>query len=162
MYDFLDKLVNQVVRSAFFQNEPKDIVNLLKLPLIMPNGLVGKMINTESSKKSIMNNVHHYKSSVFTNFVKMISTDQLNILAIDEMAMKNPQHLRKIAKEIGIKVKDKLNVVLAEEMTALAKTFLAGQGAVVSIIEVSLSLFDEKITNLVIFSQYSDFFVIIS
>ena len=121
MYDFLDKLVNQVVRSAFFQNEPKDIVNLLKLPLIMPNGLVGKMINTESSKKSIMN-----KSSVFTNFVKMISTDQLNILAIDEMAMKNPQHLRKIAKEIGIKVKDKSNVVLAEEMTALAKTFLAG------------------------------------
>ena len=161
MYDFLDKLVNQVVRSAFFQNEPKDIVNLLKLPLIMPNGLVGKMINTESSKKSIMNNVHHYKSSVFTNFVKMISTDQLNILAIDEMAMKNPQHLRKIAKEIGIKVKDKSNVVLAEEMTALAKTFLAGQGAVVSIIEVSLSLFDEKITRLVIFSQNSDFFVII-
>ena len=146
-----------MVRSAFFQNEPKDKVNLLKLPLIMPNGLVGKMINTESSKKSIMNNVHHYKSSVFTNFVKMISTDQLNILAIDEMAMKNPQHLRKIAKEIGIKVKDKSNVVLAEEMTALAKTFLAGQGAVVSIIEVSLSLFDEKITsdffrNIVIFS----------
>ena len=150
-----------MVRIAFFQNEPKDIVNLLKLPLIMPNGLVGKMINTESSKKSIMNNVHHYKSSVFTNFVKMISTDQLNILAIDEMAMKNPQHLRKIAKEIGIKVKDKSNVVLAEEMTALAKTFLAGQGAVVSIIEVSLSLFDEKITRLVIFSQNSDFFVII-
>ena len=87
LYDFLDKLVNQVVRSAFFQNEPKDIVNLLKLPLIMPNGLVGKMINTESSKKSIMNNVHHYKSSVFTNFVKMISTDQLNILAIDGMSL---------------------------------------------------------------------------
>ena len=124
----MDKLANQATRNAFFQNEPKDKVNLLKLPLIMPNCLVGKMINTERSKKSIMNRFQQYKSNIFTNFVKLVSNDCLNILAIDDLAKENPQYLRTIAKEIGIKVKGKSNVIIAEEIMALARVFLAGQG----------------------------------
>ena len=124
----MDKLANQATRNAFFQNEPKDKVNLLKLPLIMPNCLVGKMINTERSKKSIMNRFQQYKSNIFTNFVKLVSNDRLNILAIDDLAKENPQYLRTIAKEIGIKVKGKSNVIIAEEIMALARVFLAGQG----------------------------------
>ena len=75
-----------------------------------------------------MNRFQQYKSNIFTNFVKLVSNDRLNILAIDDLAKENPQYLRTIAKEIGIKVKGKSNVIIAEEIMALARVFLAGQG----------------------------------
>lgn len=130
MHEFLDQLSSQVIRSSFFHNEPKQKINLLKLPIIMPSCLLGKMENTEIRKKSLMNCYHKYTSDVFTRFVKVVSTGQLNILGIEDLAKSSPDKLKQIAKGIGIRVKKKSNAVLVEELNSLAKVFLAGQGIV--------------------------------
>ena len=94
----------------------------------MPTCILGKMVNTEIRKKSLMNTYQNYKSDVFNRFVKLVSTGQLDILNLEELAKSAPDKLKKIAKEIGVHTKKKSSTVLLEELNSLAKVFLAGQG----------------------------------
>ena len=75
-----------------------------------------------------MNTYQNYKSDVFNRFVKLVSTGQLDILNLEDLAKSAPDKLKKIAKEIGVRTKKKSSTVLLEELNSLAKVFLAGQG----------------------------------
>ena len=131
---FLDKLSNQVIRSSFFQHEPKDPINLLKLPLIMPDCLLGVMTNTESGKKSLMNSYKTYKADVLANLVKIVYEKRLNVLSLDELAKATGDRIKNVAKELGMSTAKKSKTVLLEEIKAVARIFLAGQGNYFSIV----------------------------
>ena len=122
LQDFLNQICNQVIRSSFFQHEPKDVVNLLKLPIIMPSSLVGKMVNTDCDKKSLFNKELNYTTDVLG---KLVAEKKLDVLNIDKLEGK---HLKQVAKEIGLATSKKSDIFLQEEVKSLARLFLAGQG----------------------------------
>ena len=123
---FLHQLANQVIRNSFYQHEPKGTINLLKIPQIMPDCLLGKMTNTESGKKSLMNSYKSYKEDVLAKLIEMVSEKRLDLLHLDELA--KGDRLKEVAREIGIPVSKKSKTVLLEEVKAVARIFLAGQG----------------------------------
>ena len=122
---FIDKLAKQVMRSSFFQGEPKDKINILNIPIIMPDCLIGKMTNTERKKKSLMNVQKKYSSDVLSKLMTVISSKRLDILGLDAL---DTSQLKNVAKEIGIGISKKSHTALLEEVKALTKIFLAGQG----------------------------------
>ena len=126
---FIDQLAKGVLKSAFFRRQVKEKINVLNIPIIMADCLVGTMTNTERNKKSLMNVTKKYKKNVLANLIDMVSSKQLDILGLDNL---NPSEMKNIAKKIGISVSKKSNTVLLEELKSLAKVFLAGQGTVVN------------------------------
>ena len=122
---FLDERISQCIRTSFFQNEPKDQISILNIPLIIPNALLGTMTNTEKSKKSLMNVSKKYNVDVLSNLVNMVSEKRLDVLGIDRL---DADELKSLAKEMGIPVAKKSNTYIKEEIKAVIKIFLAGQG----------------------------------
>lgn len=133
---FLDKLTNQVIRTSFFQGEIKEDINILKIPIIMADCILGTMTNTEGRKKTLMNTNQKYNKDVLANFLKMVSNKRIDILGLDKL---DSSQLKKISSEIGIKTSKKSNTVLLEELKSLARIFLAGQGKTSSTIYLSYS-----------------------
>ena len=54
LHDFKTKLIISVFKSAFFQNEPKVDINMLKLPLIIAPALIGHQVNNDILKDSLL------------------------------------------------------------------------------------------------------------
>ena len=98
---------------------------MVKLPILMPTCLVGEMTNTDSEKKSLFNIEKPYRKNVLENLVKMVSEKEINILDLDQL---EGHHLKQKARELGIPTSKKSNIVLLEEIKAVARVFLAGQG----------------------------------
>ena len=59
------------MKRAFFQNEPKLDINMLKLPLIIAPSLLGSQVNNDVEKKSLLDKTIVYKPEVFTKFTEM-------------------------------------------------------------------------------------------
>ena len=124
--DFLHQLANQVLRSSFFHNEPKDQINMLKLPIIMPKSLVGLMVNKDSEKKSLMNTEKQYKKNIVENFMNMVASGRVDFLNFEKL---DEAELTEFARELEIpNISKKSNVYLREEIKNVGKIFLAGQG----------------------------------
>ena len=51
--DFKIRMLKQMLRSSFFQNERKEIINMLKLPIIMAPKLLKEQVNSDSKKKTL-------------------------------------------------------------------------------------------------------------
>ena len=98
---------------------------MVKLPILMPNCLVGVMTNTDSEKKSLFNIEKPYKKNVLENLVKMVSEKEIDILHLDQL---EGNVLKQKARELGIATSKKSNIVILEEIKAVARIFLAGQG----------------------------------
>ena len=113
------------MRSSFFHNEPKDKINMVKLPIIMPSCLIGSMVNTDSQKKTLFNTPKNYKEDVLANLMKMVSEERLNVLNLDKL---DKFKIIDVAKELGITTSKKSRTVLLEEIKAVTRIFLAGQG----------------------------------
>ena len=83
------------------------------------------MINTDCDKKSLFNKEITYKSDVLEKLVKMVSEKRIDVLNLNNLDGKK---LKDVAKEIGITTSKKSNVALLEEIKAVTRIFLAGQG----------------------------------
>ena len=70
--DFKTELVLHLFKTAFWQNEPKLPINMLKLPIIMAPGLLGKQVNNDFKKDSLMDKSIEHSSETFREFVKMV------------------------------------------------------------------------------------------
>ena len=127
---FLDKLISQTIRTSFYHHERKDEISILNIPLIIPNALLGTMTNTEKSKKSLMNMNKKYSSDVLGKLLKMVSEKRLDVLRLDSL---NAEELKSVAKEIGISTAKKSLTFILEEVKAVTKIFLAGQGILLTI-----------------------------
>ena len=69
---FKSKLVHHLFKTAFWQNEPKLVINMLKLPSIIAPGLVSKQVNNDIKKDSIMDKSIQHSAETFREFVKMV------------------------------------------------------------------------------------------
>ena len=54
LHAFKARLIAHVYKSAYFQNEPKLDINMLKLPLIMAPSLIGHQFNHDVLKDSLL------------------------------------------------------------------------------------------------------------
>ena len=98
---------------------------MVKLPLIMPNCLVGTMVNTDSQKKTLFNKTKKYKDDILANLLRMVSEKRLDVLKLDKL---DKDEIRHVAKELGMTITKKSKTFLLEEIKAVSRIFLAGQG----------------------------------
>jgi len=78
---------------------------MCKLPLIMPECLLGKMVNSEYEKKTLFNKEISYDRKVLEKLVAMVSDSSLDITKLEEL---NSKELKDVAQEIGISKLSKL------------------------------------------------------
>ena len=123
--DFKSTLALQLFKSAFWQNEPKLEVNMLKLPCIIANDLIVKQINNDNKKDSLMDKSIQHSSETFREFVKMIDNKEINLTRLGSLKLAD---LKEIGRNLKFKnVSDKSGQMLRQELQHLAKTFIAGQ-----------------------------------
>ena len=123
---FKMRLVCQMLRSAFFQNEIKENIIMTKLPSIIAPRLVKKQINSDSEKKSLFNKPVNYGSSTMTGLAQLISKKKIDILNLDNL---DATEVKKISKALHIKgISSKSVIRLLEEIKFVCKMYAAGQG----------------------------------
>ena len=83
------------------------------------------MVNTDCDKKSLFNKELNYTTDVLGKLVDMVAENKVDVLNLDKLEGK---HLKQVAKEIGLTTSKKSDLSLQEEVKALARIFLAGQG----------------------------------
>ena len=139
VYDFTDdgsdipdlecfkmRLVCQMLRSAYFQNEVKENIIMTKLPSIIAPRLVKKQINSDSDKKSLFNKAVNYGSNTMTGLAQLISKKQIDILNLDNL---EASEVKRISKALHLKgISSKSVVRLLEEVKFVCKMYAAGQG----------------------------------
>ena len=91
----------------------------------MPSCLIGNMVNTDNQKKTLFNTPKNYKEDVLANLLKMVSEKRLNVLNLHNIGK---DEIIDVAKELGMTTSKKSKTVLLEEIKAVARIFLAGQG----------------------------------
>ena len=74
LHEFKSKLATHVFKTALFQNEPMLSVNMLKLPLIMPDSMVGRKINSDYMKDSLLDETIKHSTESLHELGKL-STD---------------------------------------------------------------------------------------
>ena len=108
-----------------FQNEPKLQINMLNLPIIMPKSLLGKQVNSDVDKKSLLDKTIVYDSVTFTKFTEMIDSG-FDILSIDNL---NAEDLKILGRKISLKnIGQKSGEMIRNELKNMSKHLLAGQG----------------------------------
>ena len=123
---FKMRLVCQMLRSAYFQNEIKENIIMTKLPNIIAPRLVKKQINSDSEKKSLFNKPVNYGSKTMTGLAQLISKKKIEILNLDNL---EATEVKKISKALHIKgISSKSVVRLLEEIKFVSKMYAAGQG----------------------------------
>ena len=70
--EFKGQLIVQLLKRAFWQNEPPMEINMLKLPIIMAPGLLAKQVNSDVSKESLLDNSVKHSKDTLREFVKMV------------------------------------------------------------------------------------------
>ena len=80
--DFKIRMLKQMLRSSFFQNERKEIINMLKLPIIMAPKLLKKQVNSDSKKKTLYGKEIVYSSETLAALAKLIRKREINIFAL--------------------------------------------------------------------------------
>ena len=70
--EFKRQLIVQLLKQAFWQNEPPMEINMLKLPIIMAPGMLAKQVNTDVSKDSLLDKSVKHSKETLREFVKMV------------------------------------------------------------------------------------------
>ena len=123
---FKERLVSQMLRSSFFQNEVKEDINMLNIPNIIAPRLLRKQINTDSQKQSLFHQTSTYGPETMTGLAKLISKKKIDILDLDSL---DNNEVKQISQKLFIKgIGKKSRVRLIEEITFLCKMYTAGQG----------------------------------
>ena len=94
--------------------------NRISEPAIFPNTA---KITMASMRRCIY-------SDVLGKLLKMVSEKRLDVLRLDSL---NAEELKSVAKEIGISTAKKSLTFILEEVKAVTKIFLAGQGILLTI-----------------------------
>ena len=128
--DFKEKLVSQMLRSAFFQNEVKENIIMTKIPNIIAPGLVKQQVNSDSDKKTLFNKPVSYSSETMAGLTLLITRKKIDILNLDDLTS---AETKKISRDLHLKsIASKSNVRLLEEIKFVCKLYAAGQGMLVN------------------------------
>ena len=123
--DFKMGLAVHVLKTAFWQNEPKLEVNMLKLPIIMAPGILAKQVNNDTKKESLLDKSIQHSAETYREFIKMIDNKEINVTKLGSLKLAD---LKEIGRSLKFQnVTDKSGQMLRQELQHLAKTFIAGQ-----------------------------------
>ena len=126
--DFKLDLVEHILKCSFYQNEPAKQINMLKLPVIMAPSLVGKQVNRDVDKKSLLDKEIEYNKDAYKTFCKLIQEKKINILNIHKMTL---AELKSIMNELDVPIGERNATLLRTELENMAKIFMAGQVSII-------------------------------
>ena len=123
---FKVRLARQMMRSAFFQHEPKEAFDMLKVPLIIAPKLLKQQVNSDNCKETLFNQKTNYGPATMTGLSLLIAKGEIDILNLDSMS---PKQAKKVSKALKLKgISRKSNIGLVDEIKFVSKMYVAGQG----------------------------------
>ena len=123
---FKEQLICQMLRSTFFQNEPKDDLDMLNFPNIIAPKLLKQQINTDCDKKTLFYQEETFESENMVELTKLVYKKKIDIVNLDCL---KTNEIKKLAQNLRLKsIAAKSSVRLLEEIKCLCKMFAAGQG----------------------------------
>ena len=126
LQEFKVVLIRNLVKRSFFQKEPKLLINMLKLPIIIAPSLLGSQTNHDVEKQSLLDKTIEYEPATFTKFTEMLDRGRIDILNIDKLDV---TELKSLGRELNLKkVGDKTGLILRNELINMSKHFMSGQG----------------------------------
>ena len=121
---FKNRLIEDLFKSAFFQHKNDQKYNMLKLPILAAPSLLGKQVNNENKKKTLMEKTFEYEEETLATFISLVDNKELKINSIAEITVAK---LKDLAQQLGIYHKDKTGEIIRTDLINLSKIFLAGQ-----------------------------------
>lgn len=128
LQDFKEELVEEIMKSAFFQCKSGKKWNMLKLPIIAAPTLIRKQVNNDASKQTLMEKEFKYSEDTLQNFQTLIDSKQLRISNINDLKV---SELKSLAKQLGIYAEKKSGELYKIDLINLSKILLAGQVCIV-------------------------------
>ena len=121
LQSFISELVIDTLVSVFFQQPSQLKIDMLRLPLIIAPAMTGKMVNNESSKKTLMNKEFEYEKETLETFQSLIDNKEVNIKSIANL---NSKDLKELATKLEIDHNSKTNEMLKVDLVNLSKIIL--------------------------------------
>ena len=121
---FKEDLIEDLLKSVFFQQRSTRKYNMLKLPIISAPGILRKQVNNDMGKKSLMEKEFKYTEETLATFMDMVDTKEIKMSGIPDL--KGPE-LTELSKKLGTHVAKKSAELLRTDLINLSKIFLAGQ-----------------------------------
>jgi len=108
-----------------FQHKSNKKFNMLKIPVLMPPKLMGRKVNSESSKKTIMEKEYSYSEETLLKFQELVEKGSLKIGRLGDLTKKE---LDALGATLGLASKKKSGEFLKLDLINLSNIFLGGQG----------------------------------
>ena len=124
LQDFKEDLIEDILKSVFFQNKSERKYNMLKLPIIMAPSLTRKQVNNDFMKKTLMEKEFKYEEETMATFMRLVESKQIKINGISELKV---GELKNLSKQLGTYVAKKSGELMKIDLINLSKIFLAGQ-----------------------------------
>ena len=121
---FKRTLIEDLFKSAFFQQISDQKYLMLKLPVIAAPSIIGKQVNNEIKKKTLMEKTFEYKNETLETFISLVDNKEIKINGISDIQLNN---LKDLSKQLGIYHKDKTGEIMRTDLINLSKIFLGGQ-----------------------------------
>ena len=121
---FKDELIEELLCSAMFQHKSNKKFNMLKIPVLMPPKLMGRKVNSESSKKTIMEKEYSYSEETLLKFQELVEKGSLKIGRLGDLTKKE---LDALGATLGLASKKKSGEFLKLDLINLSNIFLGGQ-----------------------------------
>ena len=122
--DFKTNLVEDLFLSVCFQQKTQRKYNMLKLPIIMAPSVLRKQVNSDWTKKSLMEREFTYTEEALAHFIKLVETRRVKINSISDLTS---AELSELSREIGVYDAKKSAELMKIDLINLSKIFLAGQ-----------------------------------
>jgi hypothetical protein len=89
--------------------------------------LLKKQVNTDYTKETLFNKETTYGSKTMAGLARLIQKKSIDITNLDTMS---PSNIKSVSKQLKLKsISEKSTVRLLEEIKAVAKMYVAGQGS---------------------------------
>ena len=124
LLSFKEDLVEEILKSVFFQHKSDRKYNMLKLPIIAAPSLIKKQVNNDFRKETLMEKEFSYKEEALAMFITLVDTKGLKINRIPDLTL---PEVRDLSKQLGIYSDKKSGELLKIDLINLSKIFLAGQ-----------------------------------
>ena len=123
LQEYKELLVEDLLKSVFFQAK-KRTWNMLKVPIICAPSLSGEQVNTESSKKTILEKQFLYNKDTLAEFQDLVNSKAFEMSSLGQMSA---EEIRSFANKIGIYSPQKSIEILKTDLNNLSGILLGGQ-----------------------------------
>ena len=120
---FKEDLVEELLKSVFFQHKSDRKYNMLKLPIISAPSLIQKQVNNDAKKETLMEKEFTYKEETLAKFITLVDAG-FKINRIQDLSL---PEARDLSKQLGVYSDKKSGEMMKIDLINLSKIFLAGQ-----------------------------------